>query len=824
MNHLETNPQLELAGNLLRYTGTHLFLTGKAGTGKTTFLRNLQQHSPKRMVVVAPTGVAAINARGVTIHSFFQLSFAPFVPGTKMSKEFFRFNREKINIIRSLDLLVIDEISMVRADLLDAVDYVLRHFRRKEAPFGGVQLLMIGDMQQLAPVVKDDEWSLLNAYYESPFFFNSHALKQTPYVCVELKTVYRQSDEVFINMLNRIRENKVDSALLQELNKRYKPDFNPANEEGYIILTTHNVQAQRINSDKLKKINDKSFIYEAKITGNFPEYSFPTDAKLELKKGTQVMFVKNDPSPDKRYYNGKIAIITRIGDNRIEVQGEGDASPIVVEKLEWANMKYIIDPETKELKEEEEGVFEQYPLKTAWAITVHKSQGLTFDKAIIDANASFAHGQVYVALSRCKTLEGMVLSSPVTAHSVVRSRDIDVFVRYAEEKEPDDQSFQNLRKEYFGEMLFEQFSYSGIQSRFFAMRRLLDEHFWNLYPELITQYRQAETSFRNEILQVSEQFHLQRQQLLSETENPEENPFLQERIKKAAVYFLEKTNLILQELLEKTIIETDNKEIRKRVNDTFAFLQTEVRQKRKTLEVCRNGFSVPVYLDAKAKASIEEEETPKNKKKEKIQKESLPKVSVPKDVLHPELYGQLRSWRARLAQEQNVPAYVVLSQMALMGVTNLLPQDSAQLIRIPGIGKMTLTRYGEDILQMVQQSIRQYGYEVKDQMIAYEVETPKKEDVKISTKEQSFLLFEQGKNIEEIAKERLLAVTTIEGHLVSYVKSGDIPLEKLVTPEKIDKIRKALQQKPETTTLSEIKEVLGDDYSWSEIRFVKATF
>ncbi len=730
MDHLSTNPQLELANNLLKYTGTHLFLTGKAGTGKTTFLRNLQLHSPKRMIVVAPTGVAAINAGGVTIHSFFQLSFAPFVPGMKLSKDFFRIGREKINIMRSLDLLVIDEISMVRADLLDAVDYVLRHFRRSEKPFGGVQLLMIGDMQQLAPVVKEDEWSMLSNYYESPFFFNSQALKKTPYVCVELKTVYRQSDEVFVNMLNRIRENRIDNDLLQELNKRYQPGFNPANEEGYIILTTHNSQAQRINSEKLKQINDRSFIYEAKITGNFPEYSFPTDARLELKKGTQVMFVKNDPSPEKRYYNGKIGIITQISENRIEVQGEKDASPIVVEKLEWANMRYIIDPQTKELREEEEGVFEQYPLKTAWAITVHKSQGLTFEKAIIDANASFAHGQVYVALSRCKSLEGMVLSSPVSASSVIRSRDIDAFVQYAEEKEPNYQVFQHLRNTYFAEMLFEQFSYSEMQSSFFAMCRVLDEYFWNLYPELTAQYKQTGTIFRSEIIQVSEQFKVQLQRLLSEAENPEENTFLQERIKKAAAYFFEKTNSVLQELMDRTVVDTDSREIRKKFNEVLLFLQTEIRKKRDTLDVCRAGFSVPVYLNAKAKAVIGDENPQKGKKKEKAAKETaketVSKVVVPKDILYPELYSRLRSWRARLAEEQNVPAYVVLSQMALMGVANLLPQDSAQLIQIPGVGKVTLERYGEEILKIVQQSIRQYGYNVPGQMIVYEAEPVKK--------------------------------------------------------------------------------------------------
>ena len=694
---MQTNPQLELANNLIKHTGTHLFLTGKAGTGKTTFLHNIRTVSPKRMIVVAPTGVAAINAKGVTVHSFFQLSFAPFVPGTRQTNEFFRFSKEKINIMRSFDLLVIDEISMVRADLLDAVDYVLRHFRRNEQPFGGVQLLMIGDLEQLAPVVKDDEWNLLKEYYKTPFFFDSQALKKTSYVCVELKTVYRQSNEEFINMLNRIRENKIDPKLLQELNKRYQPDFNPDNEDGYITLTTHNYQAQRINSEKLAKIKEKSYVYQARITGIFPEYSFPTDEKLELKKGAQVMFVKNDISSEKRYYNGKIAQITRIDEHRIEVQGKDDPFPIVVEKALWSNMKYTLNPDTKELLEEEEGAFEQYPLKTAWAITVHKSQGLTFERAIIDANASFAHGQVYVALSRCRTLEGLVLSSPLATHSIIRSGNIDAFARYTEKNEPNEQQYKKLRQQYFEKMLLEQFSYETIQSRFNSVRWLLNEHFQNLYPELINQYRQAEERFQNEILTVCEQFQSQLKRLLFQTDNPEDEDFIQERIKKAAVYFIEKTNLILQELLDKTVIETDNKEVQKRVNNVLSLWQTEIRQKQKTLEICLDKFTVTTYLTAKSKAAIEEEIT-KQKKKEKTLK-----VSVSQDILHPQLYEQLRSWRMKLAQEQNVPAYVILSQMALIGITNLLPQEKAQLLQIPGVGKVTLSRYGEDILGIVKE-------------------------------------------------------------------------------------------------------------------------
>ena len=657
---------------------------------------------------MAPTGVAAINAKGVTIHSFFQLSFAPFVPGTRPVNEFFRFSKEKINIIRSLDLLVIDEISMVRADLLDAVDYVLRHFRRNEHPFGDVQLLMIGDLEQLAPVVKEDEWDLLSRHYETPFFFDSQALKKTSYLCVELKTVYRQQDEVFINMLNRIRENQIDRDLLQELNKRYNPEAHPKSEEGYIMLTTHNNQAQKINAHRLAKITEPCYVYEAIVTGVFPEYSFPTHEKLELKKGAQVMFVKNDLSSDKRYYNGKIAVITHIDNNRIEVQGSDDFQPIVVEKAVWSNMKYTIDADTQELIEVAEGSFEQYPLKTAWAITVHKSQGLTFDKAIIDVNAAFSHGQVYVALSRCRTLEGLVLSSPVTAHSIIRSGNIDDFVRHSKENEPTEQQFHTLRKAYFEKMVFEQFSYKNIDQRLNTMCWLLNEHFKNLYPELLHQYREAQTLFRNEILTVSEQFQSQLQRLFLKIENPQEDPFFQDRIKKGARYFYEKTTLILKKLLNRAMVETDNKEVKKRINDVLFFLQTEVQIKQKTLEVCLEGFSVPDYLNAKAKASIEEER-PKPKKKERTTKESplTVEVEVSNDILHPKLYEQLRSWRTKLAKEHGVPAYVILSQKALIGITNLRPQDFSQLLRIPGVGKATLSRFGEEIIQMVQQSMNE---------------------------------------------------------------------------------------------------------------------
>lgn len=312
-----------------------------------------------------------------------------------------------------MDLLVIDEISMVRADLLDAVSDMLRRYRNREKPFGGVQLLMIGDVQQLSPVVKEEEWGLLKTVYESPFFFSSQALQEVEYVSIELTKIYRQSDGTFIRLLNQIRDNKADAVTLQMLNKRYIPGFNPDDTEGYITLTTHNYQAQQINKRKLDQLETRAYTYTAEIKDDFPDYAFPTDQQLVLKKGAQVMFVKNDSSAEKRYYNGKIGHITAISADNIMVRCGDEKEAIAVAREEWTNVKYSLDAETQEISETVAGVFKQYPLKTAWAITIHKSQGLTFEKAIVDAGGAFTHGQVYVALSRCKTLDGLVLGSPL---------------------------------------------------------------------------------------------------------------------------------------------------------------------------------------------------------------------------------------------------------------------------------------------------------------------------------------------------------------------------------------------------------------------------
>ncbi len=563
------NPQLDLAFDFVQYTGQNLFLTGKAGTGKTTFLKNLKRQSPKRMVVVAPTGVAAINAGGVTIHSFFQLSFGPQIPQDPDRPQPFggnpegaaaanikRFSREKINIIRSLDLLVIDEISMVRADVLDAIDEVLRRFRTRYKPFGGVQLLMIGDLQQLAPIVKDDEWEILKTYYDTSFFFSSRALRRSKFTGIELKHIFRQSDQQFIDLLNKVRDNRLDEATLKELNQRYLPGFNPDEKEGYITLTTHNYQSQQINSSKLNLLRTVASRFTAEVIGEFPEYSYPTDPELELKVGAQVMFVKNDPSPGKRFFNGKIGKVTDMEEDQIEVRCPGEDFPIYVERLEWQNTKYALNEVTQEIEEEVIGTFSQFPLKLAWAITIHKSQGLTFEKAIIDARASFAHGQVYVALSRCKSFEGLVLSTPIAIHSIKTDSTVVQFSEEVEQNQPGPAELEQSRKEYLQQLIGELFDFKPILRQLQYIQRLWEEHSAQLLGSLNFAVRGMVAPLQSDMIEVAERFENQVRQLLTVGPNPEGNPQLQERIRKASEFYYNKLESVLEQPLAEATFES----------------------------------------------------------------------------------------------------------------------------------------------------------------------------------------------------------------------------------------------------------------------------
>lgn len=422
------NFELDVARFIVEKTDMSLFLTGKAGTGKTTFLREVVRYTKKKCIVLAPTGIAAVNAGAMTIHSFFQFGLGPFVQGVIEPKSDFRINKSKLELIRHLQLLIIDEVSMVRADLMDHIDVELRRIRRNNKPFGGVQLLMIGDLQQLPPIAHGGEDELLRQYYKTLYFFSSAALKSMKYSCIELKNVYRQTDRHFIDILNHARNCTLTSQDISDLNARYIPGFSPKPEDGYIRLMTHNRQVDYVNETELEKLDSKPYTFVAAVTGTFPEESYPTANSLTLKKGAQVMFIKNDP--ERRFINGTLGEVKSIEKNSIAVRLAESGTVIDVEPMEWQNIRYQFDEESKEISSKQIGRFKQYPLKAAWAITVHKSQGLTFDKAIIDVHAAFSPGQAYVALSRCRTLDGLVLSSPVSASVFMRDNAVDAYMNY----------------------------------------------------------------------------------------------------------------------------------------------------------------------------------------------------------------------------------------------------------------------------------------------------------------------------------------------------------------------------------------------------------
>lgn len=560
-------------------------------------------------------------------------------------------------------------------------------------PFGGVQLLMIGDLQQLAPVVKEEEWGILKHIYPSPFFFCSKALQTVSYQCIELTHVYRQSDSVFIHLLNKIRDNQVDLATLKALNSRYIPGFNPDDSEGYITLTTHNYQAQQINNRKLDALEGRAYTYSAEVKDDFPEYAFPTDKHLVLKKGAQVMFVKNDSSAEKRYYNGKIGRITAISADNILVRCGDEKDAITVTREEWTNTKYSIDAETQEISETVAGSFKQYPLKTAWAITIHKSQGLTFEKAIVNAGAAFTHGQVYVALSRCKSLEGLVLGTPLRPEALINDQVVKHFTDEVSRNQPGPMQLEDARRAYYLQLLKELFDYSGVLKRLQHVAWVFGEYLWKLYPELTKRCREVRELCHSELTEVGEKFQMQLERLVEGAANYETDRQVGERIAKGVVYFSEQTGRHIVAFLESAQPEIDNKDVRKIVGEALEKLRQEVGVKMETLEAVKEGFEVKAYLMAKAKAILE-------KPKPRARK-TTEKVEVGEDVLHPKLYNALRLWRKEEAMRLGLPAYTVLQQKALLGVANTLPTTGKELLAIPGIGKKVAERYGVTLLEMV---------------------------------------------------------------------------------------------------------------------------
>lgn len=805
-----TNPQLQLAKDFVRQTGENLFLTGKAGTGKTTFLRDLENITPKRLIVTAPTGIAAINAGGVTLHSFFQLPFGPFLPGSDTPKHTQQrwFNKDKINIIKSLDLLVIDEISMVRADLLDGVDAVLRRYRHRDRPFGGVQLLMIGDLHQLPPVVRPEEWSLLEPHYGSCYFFSSNALKQAGMVTIELQDIYRQSDPGFIELLNLVRDNELDSASLQQLNSRCIADFQPDEKDDYITLTTHNRGADAINDRQMQALAGKSFTFTASLEGDFPQHNFPTAEKLTLKEGAQVMFVRNDMSGEKRYFNGRIGKVVEITRQRVVVKCPDDGEVIHVEPVEWENTKYTVDKVSGDIASSVVGKFQQYPLRLAWAITIHKSQGLTFEHAVIDASASFAHGQVYVALSRCKSFEGMVLTSPVSADAIITDPVIVAFTSENEQTPASREQLDQAVVTYQQKLILECFDYQALSASLRKLVGQLRTHSRLLPLNDVDAATAVEDQINKDVVVVAGKFNRQLHSMFKESAAPQSDSAVQQRIQKASYYFSTQLNTCLLPWVNSLTIETDNKEVAKQLNRTLDWLRRNLLSSVAALKSCANGFHTESYLKALAHAEIEL--GTQKTKKSKADSYNLD------DLRHPELFRSLQSWRSKQAQEESVEHYRIIHQRLLVQIAETLPGTRGALLGISGIGPRTVEKYGNVLLGIV--SAYSKAHDVETSSV---IEEPaEKRANRQDTKWVSYELYKSGKSIDAIATERGLKASTIEGHLAFFVGTGDLDVRNLLSDDRIATIRQVLESKG-VESLTPAKEFLGDGYSYGELRFVR---
>ena len=814
------NERLELARSLMEETGVNLFLTGKAGTGKTTFLRDFRERTSKRVVVVAPTGIAAINAGGVTIHSFFQLSFSPYVPGMSISgdrKRYDRFSREKLRVIRSMDVLVIDEISMVRADLLDAIDAVLRRHRDPTRCFGGVQLLMIGDLQQLAPVVKDEEAELLKQYYPSNYFFDSHALRQAGYETVELEKVYRQKDSEFLELLNRIRTNSADAGVLNRLNRRYIPGFNPAAEAGYIRLTTHNRLAHAINERELDRLSTPAVTFEAKVSGDFPESSYPAERLLTLKEGAQVMFIKNDTTAH-RYYNGMIGKVIAINDTGIDVRPVEGGNIIEVGTEEWENNRYTVDPESQAITEEVTGTFSQYPLRLAWAITIHKSQGLTFDRAIIDTAAAFAHGQTYVALSRCRSLEGLVLERPLAVSSIISDVTVSDFVADCAGHTPDAARMAQLRQIYTMSLLSELFGMRRLRMAFDGMHRVLKEAMQNTYPQLVTEWDRIARRLAGEIDTVSRRFLDQCQNILcSDVEGCME--FLATRVSAASGYFVK----IIDEmatLIGRTPVNPDNRDMRNRLIQRRDELYEIVSVKQLLLEAFSGKtFTASEFLRLKARAvlDIEGGKTVRTTSKPGVKAvvtRREPEEIIPDEVKNRELFRELSAWRRAKINETGLTASRILSTADLVRLANNPPGNVRALSVMKGFGGRKTELYGSELASIT----RRYVPESERHEGDPDADRPAR---KIPSWQVSTHLFEQGHSVEAIAKSRQLTTSTVSGHLAQAVVEGVMPIERVTTAERVEALVAELRAPEDPQATQSLYERLSQKYSYTEIIVVR---
>ena len=798
------NEKIEMLNRFVQNTDVHIFLTGKAGTGKTTFLRNLALKSYKRMVIVAPTGVAAINAGGVTIHSFFQLPFGPIVPdGQSLSLlSNMKLSKTKLKIIRSLDLLVIDEISMVRADLLDAIDTVLRKVRRCDKAFGGVQLLMIGDIQQLAPVARQNEWELLQDYYKSVYFFDSHVLQKNPYICVELDHIYRQNDTEFIDILNQVRNNRLDSNSLQILNSRYIPNFKPDDNEGYITLTTHNSQADEINEEKLNAIDSETLTFTAEITGIFPENAYPTKEVLELKVGAQVMFVKNDPLPEKLYYNGKIGkIIAYDKDEGIKVRCDDEV--INVMPVKWQNFEYTLNEQTNDIEEKEIGSFTQIPLKTAWAITIHKSQGLTFEKVVLNAEMAFAHGQVYVALSRCTSLKGLVLNAKISNNVLYNDNTINTFVDKIPSLEPDEDRLRDEETKFHHQTIIDLFTFDELEMQINKLAKVVRENDNIFGKETADKIAEKRKNFREEIIDVAIRFARQIDFIVkspNQQDDKSTSSYLDERIMKASVYFFDKLNDL--ETIGDLIQETDNKAVNTAVKAVLDMIREILYVKTACLHIAKDGFILDKYLEMKNKKIVEAE----NLKSVKLKTKTIDKKDKP-------LLNALLKWRHEKAVELRKEEHQILPTAVVNRIVELKPVTVKELKSISKLGTTRIKNFSADIINIVLES---QGFKKCD----FDDEESNKEMNLSSSEMKTLELVDEGLTIKDIMNERGLSRSTIENHIIEIVKNGFYDAEDFVSKEHYEIINEYYEETGDPS-LTAAREVLGEEFTYFELKICR---
>ncbi len=818
------NEMFHLATSLVNESSRSIFLTGKAGTGKTTFLKYIKENCVKQIAVTAPTGVAAINAGGATIHSFFQLPLSPFIPearGFIQNNEVvnkhsllgrMRLNNEKRKILQQLELLIIDEISMVRCDTLDAIDTVLRHFRhRSNEAFGGVQVLFIGDMFQLPPIIPDEEWSLLSPFYKSAYFFDSQVMQQFPPVHIEFNKIYRQSDEKFIHVLNEVRHNNLSEQGMQLLNSRYDPWFELNNNDGYIFLTTHNYKSDNTNAAEITKLKGKLFSFKAEITGEFYEKSYPADEQLGLKVGAQVMFIKNDKEKVKRYFNGKIGVVKKINEDTVFVQCNNDEDEIEVHKETWENVRYSINKQTQQLEEDIVGTFIQYPLRLAWAITIHKSQGLTFERAVIDAGRAFAPGQVYVALSRCTALNGIVLKSQITPSGLLTDKRIMEFSENNSSEENLKNELHQSKKQYQQNLLLSLFDLIVAAKQFAELNKTVKDNAAAFNAEIIQWINETENKI-TALQTVADKFKLQLVKLFEGSDLPEEDDKIQQRLSAGATYFMQQIEEII-EFIKQSPATTDSKLHAKAYNDLLKEVFVLLAEKKHLLQCCaqkfyvndyyrhKKSFIVPAFgVNAYAIASEKKTESP-----------------------HPLLHKKLRELRNKICEQKNVPVYYVAGSTTIDEMAVYLPQNLDELIKISGFGQAKAKQYGRAFLDIISDYCQQH-----DLSSAINTKQPKRERKektpiagKEDTKAASYKLHKEGNSVADIASLRNLSVSTIESHLAFYIQRGMISVNELVKTEKLILIEPMLQNF-EGSSIVPIKEKLGDSVTFGEIKMVIA--